>query len=187
MCPTLSTRFTEPLSCGPCVSISHPFPHGSTAVTVTRVPCSSALAMLLYSPFGALGASSKVTPSVRSSSLCLFTRPLLRPALPRKPRIREALTSAPFFCAGSSAAVRCFPSALTEDFRRIGLTFVGQDGGHPGVFARPVSSALMTSRGAHGTVLPISSFWVLLLGLMRPPLAGPRMPIVAPCPEDCRQ
>ena len=91
------------------------------------------------------------------------------------------------FCAGSSAAVRCFPSALTEGFRRIGLTYVGQDGGHPGVFARPVSSALMTSRGAHGTVLPISSFWVLLLGLMRPPVTGPRMHIVAPCPEDCRQ
>ena len=60
MCPTLSTRFTEPLSCGPFVSISRPFLHGSTAVTSTRAPCSPVLATLLYSPFAALGASSKV-------------------------------------------------------------------------------------------------------------------------------
>ena len=67
MCPTLSTRFTEPLSCGPCASIFRPFLHGSTAVTATRAPCSPALATLLYSPFAALGAFNKVTP--RSDSL----------------------------------------------------------------------------------------------------------------------
>ena len=108
MCPTLLTRFTEPLSCGPCASISRPFLHGSTAVTVTRVPCSPVLATLLYSPFAALEASSKVTPSVRFSSLWLFTRP--------------SFFLDDGFCAGSSLAVRCFLSALTEGFRRIGLT-----------------------------------------------------------------
>ena len=53
MCLTLSTRFTEPLSCGPCASISRPFLHGSTAVTATRAPCSPVLETL------ALGAFSK--------------------------------------------------------------------------------------------------------------------------------
>ena len=121
MCPTLSTRFTEPLSCGLCASIFRPFLHGSTAVIATRAPCSPVLVTLLCSPSPALEVFSKVTPSVRCSLLWLFTLPLLRPAPPRRPCVCSFFLD-DGFCAGSSAAVRGFLSALTEGFRRIGLT-----------------------------------------------------------------
>ena len=41
-CPTLSTRFTEQPSFGPCASTFRPSLHGSTAVIAARAPCSPA-------------------------------------------------------------------------------------------------------------------------------------------------
>ena len=111
---------------------------GSTAVTVTRVPCSPALAMLLYSPFAALGASSKVTPRSGPSSLCLFTRPIAEARAAPEASHPGGLDVCSIFLRWIFRGRPMLPSALTEGFRRIGLTFVGQDGGHPGVFARPV-------------------------------------------------
>ena len=127
-CPTLSTRFTGPPSCGPCASTFRPslswvdccYRRESTLFTGSRRerPCR---------PFPAIGVCSKGAPSVRSSSLWRSSLPSLRPVPPQRPCIRVASISAPFFlddgfCAGSAPAVRCFLAALIEGFRRVGLT-----------------------------------------------------------------
>ena len=128
MCPTISTRFTEPLSCGPCASIFRPLLHGSTAVTATRAPLFTGsghvalqsirsargvqqgdplgpvlFALAVHPAIAEARAATEISHPVEHRHLLLFLRRrLLRLVLPRP-----------------SAA---FSPLCTEGFRRIGLT-----------------------------------------------------------------
>ena len=114
------------LSCGLCAFTSRLSPPGLTAVTVVIALCLPAPVTRPCRSSPVPGGCSRATPSVLSFSLWRLTLPLLRPALLLRPFLGGIDICSFFlddgFCAGSAPAVRCFLSALTVGFRRVGLT-----------------------------------------------------------------
>ena len=135
-CPTLSTRFTEQPSCGPCASTFRPSVRWSTEVIAAKAPCSPAPEAWPCRSSPAQGEYSKGTPSVRSSSLWLSTQPSLRPVPSRRPRTLEASILAPFSSTTASVLVPPQPSAASSP-RRAHRQH-GQDRDHPGMPVRPI-------------------------------------------------
>ena len=141
MCPMLSTRFIEQLSCG-AVRVHFPslspwvdccYRHESTLFTGSGN-------VALQSIHSARGVQQE-TPSVRFSSLFSSTTASVL-VLPQPSDVSSPL---------SLKASAALGSLSIWTIRRS---------------SRRARSPMLTSRGAHGMALPISNFWVLQLGLM---------------------